>query len=238
MFIMLGISRMIEFVLPPSISFEKAIKYYLGKNVSSEDAVDLLTNRDVQSGGVYSMPASLMRNAAGQFARRVVPAALAGANVAVVAGPQAGLVAVVVEVAAQGAVEYVAGVVGTVLAGPIGGGVAVGIVALGAMWYQSRQPADVHGGGKHDEVQEIMDMFRNKVGDDKFTQWSNLVAERFPKTPYQRVIFSMEDYIYVCGLTAVILSPNTFMHEFGDKNSRSLTKKRNRKNKRKSLRAY
>jgi hypothetical protein len=238
MFIMLGISRMIEFVLPPSISFEKAIKYYIGKDISSADAVDLLTNSDVQSGGVYYLPPGLMRNAVGQFARRVVPAALAGANVAVVAGPQAGVVAVVVEVAAQGAVEYVAGVVGTALAGPIGGGIAVGIVALGAMWYQSRQPADVHGGGKNDKVQEIMDMFRNKVGDDKFTQWSNLVAERFPKTPYQRVIFSMEDYIYVCGLTAAILSPNTFMHEFGDKNSRSLTKKRNRKNKRKSLRAY
>ena len=235
---MLGISRMIEFVLPPSISFEKAIKYYIGKDISSADAVDLLTNSDVQSGGVWNMPAALMRNAVGQFARRVVPAALAGANVAVVTGPQAGVVAVVVEVAAQGAVEYVAGVVGTALAGPIGGGIAVGIVALGAMWYQSRQPADVHGGGKNDEVQEIMDMFKNKVGDDKFAQWSNLVAERFPKTPYQRVIFSMEDYIYVCGLTAAILSPNTFMHEFGDKNSSSLTKKRNRKNKRKSLRAY
>jgi len=238
MFIILRISRMIEFVLPPSISFEKAIKYYIGKNLSSADAVDFLTNRDEQSGGAWQMPAALVRGAMGRFARRAIPAALAGANVAVVAGPQAGVVAVVAEIAVQGAAEYVIGVTATALAGPIGGGIAVGIFALGAMWYQASQPADVHGGGKNNKVQEIMDMFRNKVGDDKFTQWSNLMAERFPKTSYQRVIFSMEDYIYVCGLTAAILSPNTFMHEFGDKNSRSLTKKKNRNNQRKSLRAY
>ena len=238
MFIMLRISRMIEFVLPPSISFEKAIKYYLGKNVSSEDAVDFLTNRGEQTGGAWQMPAALVRGALGRFARRVVPAALAGANVAVVAGPQAGAVAVVAEIAVQGAAEYVAGAVGTALAGPIGGGVAVCVVVVAGMIYQARQPADVHGGGKNDEVKKIMDMFRNKVGDDKFTQWSDLVAERFPRTPYQRVIFSMEDYIYMCGLTAAILSPETFMREFGDKNSRSLTRKANRKNKRNSLRAY